>query len=326
MTDYKRFISYMYAYKNGIKTSNIGFAKIEAKNNVCKFVINVKNDRLKDKDWELFLIHRGDKKDTREVNLIGIEKIYIDKGEYVNAFNTDTNNVFNSNISLQNIRGIVLVYDLDNYIGTEWDDNGIDYKELEKCLDIDLSRKEKITEEHKINEKKENTIECNIDKGITNIENKKIEIRPIEKKENNESKKVRNDKLNLKEIGGVNSVEPKPFIKRIFNGFPGMYPFEDDEIIECVKLEPHDLGMFPMDKWALANNSFLLHGYYTYRHLIFARLIRDKQCKYILGVPGIFRDREKFMAKMFGFNSFKGVRNKPIEIGEFGYWYMYFEL
>ena len=101
------------------------------------------------------------------------------------------------------------------------------------------------------------------------------------------------------------------------------YPFEDDEVIDCIKLEPHDIGVFPMDKWPLANNSFLLHGYYTYRHLIFARLKRNNSIRYILGVPGIFRDRERFMAKMFGFNNFKGVRNKPLNTGEFGYWYMY---
>ena len=60
-------------------------------------------------------------------------------------------------------------------------------------------------------------------------------------------------------------------IARIFSKMPGMYPFEDDEVIDCVKFEPQDIGVFPMEKWPLANNSFLLHGYYTYRHLIFAR-------------------------------------------------------
>ena len=113
---------------------------------------------------------------------------------------------------------------------------------------------------------------------------------------------------------------------RIFRNYPGMYPFEDDEVLECVKLEPHDIGIFSMDKWPLANNSFLLHGYYTYRHLIFAKMKHTNKAKYVLGVPGIFRDRERFMASMFGFRGFKGVRNKPLATGEFGYWYLEIKL
>ena len=126
-------------------------------------------------------------------------------------------------------------------------------------------------------------------------------------------------------IFSICNLTPK-FSQKIFRNFPGMYPFEDDEILECVKFEPHDIGLFSMDKWPLANNSFLLHGYYTYRHLIFAKMKYGDLHKHILGVPGIFRDRERFMAHMFGFRGFKGVRNKPLVTGEFGYWYLEIKL
>ena len=115
-------------------------------------------------------------------------------------------------------------------------------------------------------------------------------------------------------------------VDRIFENYPGMYPFEDDEIMDCVKLEPRDIGILPMDKWILATNSFLLHGYYTYRHLIFARKKEEGQLKYMLGVPGIYRDRERFMAGMFGFSEFKCVRNVEKNTGDFGYWYMEIEV
>ncbi|WMJ85321.1 DUF6128 domain-containing protein [Anaerocolumna sp. MB42-C2] len=116
--------------------------------------------------------------------------------------------------------------------------------------------------------------------------------------------------------------EDHPLAKKIYRSFPRMYPFEDNEIAWCVRLEPQDIGMFPMEAWILGNNSFLLHGYYSYRHLIFARMNDKNGFSYILGVPGIYHNREKFMAKMFGFENFKCVKRKTQRTGEFGYWYI----
>ncbi len=116
--------------------------------------------------------------------------------------------------------------------------------------------------------------------------------------------------------------EDHPLAKRIYKTFPRMYPFEDNDVAWCVKIEPQDIGLFPMDAWVLGNNSFLLHGYYSYRHLIFARINDRNGINYIIGVPGVYHNREKFMAKMFGFENFKCVKRKELRTGEFGYWYI----
>lgn len=116
--------------------------------------------------------------------------------------------------------------------------------------------------------------------------------------------------------------EDHPTAKYMFNNFERIYPFEDNEIAWCVKIEPQDIGLLPMEAWALGNNSYLLHGYYSYRHLIFARVNDDKEARYILGIPGIYHNREKFMARMFGFENFKTAKKKDRRTGEFGYWYV----
>lgn len=110
--------------------------------------------------------------------------------------------------------------------------------------------------------------------------------------------------------------------ERILQKYPAIYPFEDDEIVACVRIEPGDIGLFPIENWVLGNNSFLLHGYYNFRHLIFAkRKVLDGE-EFILGVPGVYQNREKFMAKMFGFAQFKCSKNIEQKTGEFGYWYL----
>lgn len=139
-------------------------------------------------------------------------------------------------------------------------------------------------------------------------------MKKINTKHKEEEKKV--EKEEKKEIP-VN-----PLAARILENHPRINPFEDNEITMCVKIEPKDIGFLPMDSWILNNNSFLLHGYYSYRHLIFANIKDRFGCRYILGVPGIYHNRERFMARMFGFDNFKSIRKRELRQGDFGYWYL----
>lgn len=113
-----------------------------------------------------------------------------------------------------------------------------------------------------------------------------------------------------------------PQARNILDSHPHMYPFEDGEIAECVRIEPNDIGMFPMETWGLGNNSFIRHAYFNYRHLLFAKKQVRDGCLYLLMVPGVYNPREKHMARMFGFDYFKCVNRKKLRVGEFGYWYL----
>ena len=66
------------------------------------------------------------------------------------------------------------------------------------------------------------------------------------------------------------------------------------------KIQHQELSMLPKKDWHLANNSFLLHGYYNYHHL----LLVEKQDYLLLGVPGIYDQRESRAAELFGFPTF----------------------
>lgn len=110
-------------------------------------------------------------------------------------------------------------------------------------------------------------------------------------------------------------------LDRILDGGIKMYPFEDSEMEKCIRIEIQDIGMLPMKYWFYAGNSFLLQSYYSYRHLILAKRIDGS---YILGVPGMGEAKDSFMARRFGFNCFKNIREKSDEIpaSNFGYWYV----
>jgi len=98
-----------------------------------------------------------------------------------------------------------------------------------------------------------------------------------------------------------------------------MYPFEDDDVVKCVRLELQDIGMMPMKFWSYVSNSFLLHSYYSYRHLILGKF---GDGSYFLGVPGMGQNKDRFMAQLFGFSKFKPIRDNEKGQSDFGYWYI----
>ncbi|MCI9341485.1 MAG: hypothetical protein HFI01_00620 [Lachnospiraceae bacterium] len=136
--------------------------------------------------------------------------------------------------------------------------------------------------------------------------------------------------------------------------YPVIHPYEDER--EYISIEPKDFVIMTGDYQHLANNSFLLHGFYNYRHIVLGResvheeevgaaeadknrawnerqrTERDTGIKemngvrnedamgdFYLGVPGVYYEREKMVALMFGFEAFECIGGKA-ESGKFGYY------
>lgn len=98
--------------------------------------------------------------------------------------------------------------------------------------------------------------------------------------------------------------------------------FDYEKGCEILSIRPQDIGLLPREIWHYGNNSFLLHGYYNYRHLILARMNNPQgPYRYLLGVPGHYFSNEKYLASMFGFPHFVLARKQPDQDGRFGYWY-----
>ena len=108
---------------------------------------------------------------------------------------------------------------------------------------------------------------------------------------------------------------------KILNSYPKMYPFESDNVLDCVRIELQDLHELPIEYWAMAHNSFLLQGYYSYLHLLFAQIQNEnKEKSYVIGIPGICHVKQNYLAGRFGFRHFLPLRQTDDINGEFGYW------
>lgn len=105
--------------------------------------------------------------------------------------------------------------------------------------------------------------------------------------------------------------------------YPHVKPFEDER--DYLSIGPADFVMFTTASYRAANNSFLLHGYYNYKHLILTRVEQRGEILYYLGVPGNYYAREKQVAVIFGFESFE-CAEEPAQDGDFGYYLMKVQL
>lgn len=106
--------------------------------------------------------------------------------------------------------------------------------------------------------------------------------------------------------------------EQILDTYDKIHPYGDERVY--VKLEPKDFVILQAKYQHLVNNSFLLHGFYNYRYVILG-----KENDYYLGVPGVFYEREKMVALMFGFEAFECPGGEA-KAGEFGYYLRRVEL
>lgn len=106
--------------------------------------------------------------------------------------------------------------------------------------------------------------------------------------------------------------------EQLLTAYEQIHPYGDNRIY--IKLAPKDFVILRENYQHLVNNSFLLHGFYNYRYLILG-----KEKDFYLGVPGVFYEREKMVALMFGFEAFECEGGKAEE-GKFGYYLRKVEL
>ena len=339
MSDYSRFVSYMYLYENGLKTMNAGFVKVESRNGQCRIGLSLKNVYTGLERCQVYMFIRFGQ-DLRGV-YIGDVQIKNHGSDW--NFRTDTMNIAGSGYRLDQMSGMIIRGEGEKFYGTRWDHGDLDIRHFRTQWEESAAGTENIfipePEEGPDNisipepetEPKEMTASAPAqeEKGISVLTEEMETASEAEKVSASENESIVGQKGDKKAEDGIlitmEADERCRNFGKILDQCPGMYPFEDDGVEACVRLEPQDIGMMPIDCWSYGSNSFLLHGYYSYRHLILARLKPEEERGggYILGVPGTRHSREAFMANMFGFREFKPIREGNGESSDFGYWYTF---
>lgn len=387
MADYKRLVSYIYAYPGGVRDKNVGFAKAEVRNGQFKLTVSVKGVYTDTPElFGVYVMVDGKKHQPGGFTLLKTGTVMVNQGigQYQDLFNPM--NINQSGYTFEDISGIALARENEAFyrMFSLWEDcilntEDITFAQPEAAAasnPVAQADSEEVSVKEQVNrttgqeaERKSAEMSGNVREAETvrrNAEDvseneveeasvtskpatpesaqsagqqadlqqetaqmKAQQVRAMEavqellfRNTNPQGTMPQNTKLQYTTPQNAKLQEEMPAFEKVFINRDFIDAFEDDYFYDCVEVTPELLKQLPIEDDAVVNNSFLVHGYYNFKHILFGKVCEnDNNTRYFIGVPGMYCNRERFMASMFGFCNFKKSHRSDYSNPYFGYWY-----
>ena len=387
MADYKRLVSYIYAYPGGVRDKNVGFAKAEVRNGQFKLTVSVKGVYTDTPElFGVYVMVDGKKHQPGGFTLLKTGTVMVNQGigQYQDLFNPM--NINQSGYTFEDISGIALARENEDFyrMFSLWEDcilntEDITFAQPEAAAasnPVAQADSEEVSVKEQVNrttgqeaERKSAEMSGNVRESETvrrNAEDvseneveeaavtskpatpesaqsagqqadlqqetaqmKAQQVRAMEavqellfRNTNPQGTMPQNTKLQDTPPQTAKPQEEMPAFEKVFINRDFIDAFEDDYFYDCVEVTPELLKQLPIEDDAVVNNSFLVHGYYNFKHILFGKVCEnDNNTRYFIGVPGMYCNRERFMASMFGFCNFKKSHRSDYSNPYFGYWY-----
>ena len=387
MADYKRLVSYIYAYPGGVRDKNVGFAKAEVRNGQFKLTVSVKGVYTDTPElFGVYVMVDGKKHQPGGFTLLKTGTVMVNQGigQYQDLFNPM--NINQSGYTFEDISGIALARENEDFyrMFSLWEEcilntDDITFAQPEAAAasnPVAQADSEEVSVKEQVNrttgqeaERKSAEMSGNVRESETvrrNAEDvseneveeaavtskpatpesaqsagqqadlqqetaqmKAQQVRAMEavqellfRNTNPQGTMPQNTKLQDTTPQNAKPQEEMPAFEKVFINRDFIDAFEDDYFYDCVEVTPELLKQLPIEDDAVVNNSFLVHGYYNFKHILFGKVCEnDNNTRYFIGVPGMYCNRERFMASMFGFCNFKKSHRSDYSNPYFGYWY-----
>lgn len=303
---YERKIKYLDNLVHREKSGNAGFVKLEARGDICNIQFHISNlGPGESKPLKVYFIADGGELELCVLDVFG--------GKGMKTLMAQP---------LNNLGGTGITYEQLEAVRIPISEERELYAQVGQAKEPDIAE----TEEKESDEEQSQIIcaEVEIQKRDEGRESEKEAKKSEDLENEKEAKEIENQDA---ETSGVDMEPTVPLCetkwKQLWKIYPHIYPFRDER--EYLSMGPEDFVILPERYFCMVNNSFLLHGYYNYKHLVLKRAERQGDVRYYIGVPGNFYDREKQVAVMFGFESFE-CQVEPANAGDYGYYMMRIEL
>ena len=390
MADYKRLVSYIYAYPGGVRDKNVGFAKAEVRNGQFKLTVSVKGVYTDTPElFGVYVMVDGKKHQPGGFTLLKTGTVMVNQGigQYQDLFNPM--NINQSGYTFEDISGIALARENEDFyrMFSLWEDCILNTEDItfaqpeaaaasnpvaqadseevsvkeqvnrttgqeaeRKSVEMSGNVRESETVRRNAEDVSENEVEDVVEAAVTSkpatpesaqsagqqtdlqqetAQMKAQQVRAMEavqellfRNTNPQGTMPQNTKLQHTTPQNAKPQEEMPAFEKVFINRDFIDAFEDDYFYDCVEVTPELLKQLPIEDDAVVNNSFLVHGYYNFKHILFGKVCEnDNNTRYFIGVPGMYCNRERFMASMFGFCNFKKSHRSDYSNPYFGYWY-----
>lgn len=308
----QQFIRYLYEYKEEKRVRNIGFVKVEKGENLCTMHIHGKDiEGNENREVEVRVLYR------QKGMLISVSQGRIactsSLVHFILRFEAED---VGGQEAFDALYGVELLGFQGKIYGAAWDDSGLPITKIHPQETLDSEAKESEYTESEV----ETEIASEIHPQSSMLEEDEASVHaeesvdvPLEMREE-ESEERSGEEVPIPDPEEIEKAEPE---------------MEADDYLPPAgrtyeKITRQDLVRLPRREWRIANNSFLLHGFYNYHHLLYIE--EGENCW--VGVPGIYHEKEAVAARTFGFPQFHRITGGEIDLSaaemnleeDFGYW------
>ena len=303
MAGMKRFVTYIYAYEEEKKGSNVGFARIEIRGQDARIEIHLRGVYAASAACRVYLFQReaaGGKEATGVTGVL-VGEMKLTNGSGDGAVVLKGGRVGASPYGITEMDGLFFVIGEERILMSRWRE-GAPFK-------VGLSG----FREWQPEKPKEKAAE----KGAA--------AETAAQKAGEETEAIHVTELPMRNL--FPEYDWNAVWEELCREHKPAALFEEWDT-QCIQLELKDLRSLPKKYWYLGNNSFLLHGFFNYRYLVLGRTAEER---WFLGVPGVYQRQERVMAAIFGFPEFfaagpGGERREGREpVNHFGCWVRYIE-
>lgn len=358
MAGMKRFVTYIYAYEEEKKGSNVGFARIEIRGQDARIEIHLRGVYAASAACRVYLFQReasGGKEATGVTGvLVGEMKLANGSGDGVVVLKGGR--VGASPYGITEMEGLFFVIGEERILMSrwregapfkvglsgfrEWQPEETKEKTAEKGLAAETAAQNEVREAAAVQAEQTSRMAA---KGMPQEKRRETVSVVPEQKEKMPAQDVPSGSgmetaAAGEEMEAIHATELP--MRNLFPEYDWNAVWEElcrehkpaalfeEWDTQCIQLELKDLRSLPKKYWYLGNNSFLLHGFFNYRYLVLGRTAEER---WFLGVPGVYQRQERVMAAIFGFPEFfaagpGGERREGREpVNHFGCWVRYIE-
>lgn len=295
-----RWVSYIYRYRNNVRCENAGFVKVLriSSGNKYRARIQIGMKIYKNRNCKCMVYMLYGKEQAKYLTELYFRQE--EKDTIVKNLEVSWDDPAQEGITIEEYDGLVFLCDDGEVLTGMWQDYAVDIENIHFV---------------KKSEKKEEILD-NITIERKNKPEEKSDKKSLE--EEGAEQKVAEEKPKAEEIKG-----PKKYdtvCEEILETYPKLPLFQESDITTCVKIVPQDIGKLAVGNWRLGTNSFVTHSFYQYRYLMMGKVLYKERERYVIGVPGVYGNKERYVANAFGFREFVPVKKAKVSTGSFGYW------
>ena len=325
--EFRRFVSYVYAYRENEKQRNCGFVRVEIRQNTVRFYLHMSLPDKRGVEYKVYgFVRNGDKPEGVFLGVGRVKGGNVDVRMQMNAERLGMEDEDEGQpVSIEDLAGMIIVSSDFCRYGTVWDDGNLSISEFQerrkKPVMQEEEREEQIESEDVSpseleleQEPEEETAPPNAEAAPMPESAQELTKMPESEPELESTGEQTDETLDTE---GVQNQSNSPhWWIQLQDICSIVKPFGDDAQGTYLRIEPKELKYLPPQLWYLGRNSFLLHGYYNYRYLI----LGEMENGFVLGVPGVYFPMEEGIAAMFGFGRFVSVPGQENRGGRFGFW------